>query len=159
MIVADAIADSRQQSRLDGRCPGIVFGWSRGAEGALTLASTEGGVDIGLKAAVVYYPSVHAQQRPWRQYLPVLALQGTSDRIAPAASLETLVSGRISEGKAFDIHLFEGARHRFDVAHPVDRPGGKTPADYDAKASAEALLVIDQFLETNKVAAGYCGPG
>jgi dienelactone hydrolase len=156
-IILDALADSRDRSRMDGRCPGLVIGWSRGAEGALTLASTEQGPKAGIKAAVVYYPSVRGQERPWHQRIPVLALQGTGDQIAPAGSLLKLVESREANGAIFDVHLYEGAHHRFDVAHPVDDPTGKTPGDYDAKASIQALAAIDAFLDMQGFKTGGCG--
>lgn len=146
-IVADALADARAQGRMDMRCSGLAIGWSRGAEGALTLASAEEGGRTGVKAAIVYYPSVRGQERPWRQLHPVLALQGTGDSIAPAKSLQALVSGRVSTQVEFDVRLYPGAHHRFDVAHPVDDPAGKTPGDYDAGAHAEALAAMGPFLE------------
>lgn len=155
-VVADALADSREQQRMDMRCPGLAIGWSRGGEGALTLASTEAGTNTGIKAAVVYYPSVRGQNQPWPQLLPVLALQGTGDGTAPAGSLAKLVSGRTGGGIEFDVRLYEGAHHRFDVAHPVDDPSGKAPGDYDAKASAAALAAIDRFLEKHNIATGGC---
>ena len=141
---------------MDARCPGVVIGWSRGAEGALTLASTEKGPKAGLKAAVVYYPSVRGQERPWHQRFPVLALQGTGDQTAPAGSLLKLVASRQAKDVAFDVHLYDGAHHRFDVAHPVDNPTGKAPGDYDAKASTEALATIDTFLEMQGIRTGGC---
>lgn len=154
--VNDALADAREQQRLDKRCPGVAVGWSRGAEGSLTLASTDDGDTQGFKAAVVYYPSVRSQDRPWQQHLPVIALQGEADGIAPAKSLKALVAGRVPTQFEFEVHLYPGARHRFDVAHPVDEPAGKTPADFDARASADALAQIGAFLDRHKITAGGC---
>lgn len=141
---------------MDARCPGLMIGWSRGAEGVLTLASTEQGPKTGAKAAVVYYPSVRGQEQPWQQRIPVLALQGTSDQIAPAGNLLKLVESRQGNGAIFDVHLYDGAHHRFDVAHPVDDPAGKAPRDHDAKASAEALAEIGAFLEMQGIKTGGC---
>lgn len=155
-IIVDALADSRGRSRMDARCPGLMIGWSRGAEGVLTLASTEQGPKTGAKAAVVYYPSVRGQEQAWYQRIPVLALQGTGDQIAPAGSLVKLVSSRHSNEMEFDVHLYEGAHHRFDVAHPVDDPAGKTPGDYDPNASAKAFAAIGLFLEKHGITAGGC---
>ena len=78
------------------------------------------------------------------------------DSIAPAASLQKLVAGRTSNGVEFDVHLYEGAHHRFDVAHPVEDPAGKTPGDHDGKASAEAQAAIDRFLEKYAINADAC---
>jgi|CXWL01.1.fsa_nt_gi dienelactone hydrolase len=155
-IVADALADGRSQGRMDMRCPGVAIGWSRGAEGALTLASTDEGGRTGVKAAIVYYPSVRGQERPWRQLHPVLALQGTGDNVAPAASLQKLVADRAANGIEFDVHLYAGAHHRFDVAHPVDDPTGNPPADFDAKAHADALAAIGYFIDKYAITTGGC---
>lgn len=155
-IVADALADAREQRRMDMRCPGVAIGWSRGGEGALTLASAEERGMTGVKAAIVYYPSVRGQERPWRQLHPVIALQGDADGIAPAASLRKLADGRQPTAMPFEIHLYPGAKHRFDVAHPVDDPAGKTPADFDAHAHADALAAIGAFLDKYTIATGGC---
>ncbi len=158
-IVRDALADARSRRRMDARCPGVAIGWSRGAEGALTMASSDGESDQGLKAVVAYYPSVRSQERPWPQRLPVIALQGDADGIAPASSLTSLVAGRVQTNLAFEVHLYPGARHRFDVAHPVNNPTGKTPADFDEKASADALAVIGTFLDRHGIRNDACQPG
>lgn len=155
-IVSDALADAREQRRMDMRCPGVAIGWSRGAEGALTLASAEEGGRTGVKAAIVYYPSVRGQERPWRQLHPVIALQGEADGIAPAVSLKALVAGRAPARMEFEVHLYAGARHRFDVAHPVDNPRGKTPGDFDAQAHAKALAAIAAFLDRHSSGTGGC---
>jgi dienelactone hydrolase len=155
-IVADALADAREQQRMDMRCPGVAIGWSRGGEGALTLASAEERGMTGVKAAIVYYPSVRGQERPWRQLHPVLALQGEADGIAPAASLRKLADGRQPATMPFEIHLYPGAKHRFDVAHPVDNPAGKAPADFDARAHADALAAIASFLDKYAIGKGGC---
>jgi dienelactone hydrolase len=155
-IVTDALADAREQRRMDMRCSGVAIGWSRGGEGVLTLASAEEGGRTGVKAAIVYYPSVRGQERPWRQLHPVMALQGEADGIAPAASLKALVEGRAPTRMEFAVHLYTGARHRFDVAHPVDDPGGKTPGDFDAQAHADALAAIGAFLDRYSITTGGC---
>lgn len=158
-IIRDALADAREQQRMDARCPGVAIGWSRGAEGALTLATAEDGSSQGFKGAVVYYPSVRSQERPWRQRLPVIALQGDADGIAPASSLQSLVSGRLPTQAEFEVRLYPGARHRFDVAHPVDNPTGKAPGEFDANASADALAAIASFLDRHAISTAQCARG
>lgn len=155
-IVADALAGERERRRMDMRCPGVAVGWSRGGEGALTLASADEHGRTGVKAAIVYYPSVRGQERPWRQLHPVLALQGEGDGIAPAASLRKLAEGRSPSAMPFEIHLYPGAKHRFDVAHPVNDPTGKTPADFDARAHDDALAAIGAFLDRYSISTGGC---
>lgn len=54
------------------------------------------------------------------------------------------------------MHLYAGAHHRFDVAHPVDDPAGKTPGDYDARAHAGALAAMGLFLDKYAIATGGC---
>lgn len=158
-IIRDALADARNQQRMDARCPGVAIGWSRGAEGALTLASSDGEASNGVRAAIVYYPSVRSQERPWPQRLPVIALQGDADGIAPASSLNSLVAGRLPTQAEFEVRIYPGAGHRFDVAHPVDNPAGKTPGDFDASASADALSAIGSFLDRNGIKTTRCALG
>lgn len=157
-IAVDALRRLREQGRFDMRCLGLVVGWSRGGEGALTLASSASGTDSGIRAAIVYYPSVGGQPSPWPQRMAVLALQGTGDRIAPAKKLEALVAGRVKNGEyPFVIKLYPGAKHRFDVAHPVDDPASaKVEKDFDAKAHADALAAIDAFLTERAISGESC---
>jgi dienelactone hydrolase len=157
-IAVDALARLRAAGRFDRRCPGIALGWSRGGEGALTLASSRTGTDAGFRAAIVYYPSVRGQPSPWPQRMAVLALQGTGDGTAPAKRLEALAAGRVKNPEyPFTIKLYPGARHRFDVAHPVDDPGSvKTPDDFDAAAHAAALKAIDAFLTARAIGGQSC---
>jgi dienelactone hydrolase len=157
-IAIDAIARLREQGRFDRRCPGVVIGWSRGGEGALTLASSKQGTDSGIRAAIVYYPSVGGQPSPWPQRMPVLALQGTADRIAPAKKLDTLATGRVKNAEyPFVIKLYTGAKHRFDVAHPVDDPANPTTeADFDASAHADAREAIGDFLFERGISFESC---
>lgn len=157
-IAVDALTRLRAHGHFDMRCPGLVVGWSRGGEGALTLASSDSGPDSGIRAAIVYYPSVGGQPSPWLQRMPVLALQGTGDGTAPAKKLEKLAAGRVKNDEyPFVIKLYPGAKHRFDVAHPVDNPASeKIEKDFDAKAHADALTVIDAFLAERAISGESC---
>jgi len=157
-IAVDALARLRAQGRFDMRCPGLVVGWSRGGEGALTLASSASGPDSGIRAAIVYYPSVGGQPSPWPQRMPVLALQGSADSTAPAKKLEALAAKRVRNDEyPFVIKLYPGAKHRFDVAHPVDDPASpKIERDFDAKAHADALAAIDAFLSERAISGESC---
>lgn len=157
-VAVDALAKLRAAGRFDMRCPGLVVGWSRGGEGALTLASSASGTDSGIRAAIVYYPSVGGQPSPWPQRMPVLALQGSADGIAPAKKLEALVAGRVkNEEYPFVVKLYPGAKHRFDVARPVDDPATqKIEKDFDAKAHADALAAIDSFLSERAISGASC---
>lgn len=157
-IAVDALRRLREQGRFDMRCPGLVVGWSRGGEGALTLASSASGTDSGIRAAIVYYPSVGGQPAPWPQRMPVLALQGASDATAPAKKLEALAANRIQNPEyPFTIKLYPGAKHRFDVAHPTDHPDSPVvEKDFDAKAHADALAAIDAFLTDRAISGESC---
>lgn len=154
-IVTDALADAREQRRMDMRCPGVAIGWSRGGEGALTLASTADS-STGLRAAIVYYPSVRGQERPWPQRHPVLALQGEADGVAPATALRKLAESRQPAGMPFEMRFYPGVKHRFDVAHPVNDPTGKAPADFDARAHADGLAAIGAFLDRYSISTAGC---
>lgn len=155
-IVADALADAREQGRMDMRCPGTVVGWSRGGEGALTLASKAEGGTTGIKLAIVYYPSVRGQPKPYSQLHPVLALQGMADGTAPRKSLDALAASRAADAPEFNVQVYEGAKHRFDVAHPSDDPKGATPSDYNGNAARLALEVIAPTLEKYGIVRGGC---
>jgi dienelactone hydrolase len=157
-IAVDALRRLRENGRFDMRCPGLVVGWSRGGEGALTLASSANGTDNGIRAAIVYYPSVGGQTSPWPQRMPVLALQGTGDSTAPVKKLEALAAGRIQNPEyPFTIKLYPGAKHRFDVAHPTDHPDSAAiEKDFDAKAHADALAAIDAFLSERAISGESC---
>lgn len=157
-IALDALEKLRAGGRFDRHCPGVAVGWSRGGEGALTLASTRTGTDAGFRAAIVYYPSVGGQPSPWPQKMAVLALQGTADSIAPAKKLEALAAGRAPNSEhPFVLRLYPGAKHRFDVAHPTDGPGSaKIEKDFDAKAHRDALAAIDTFLKERAISDASC---
>lgn len=157
-IALDALAALRGAGHFDMRCPGVAVGWSRGGEGALTLASDRRGIDSGFRAAIVFYPSVGGQPTPWPQRMAVLALQGADDGIAPARKLAALAEGRVKNDEhPFMIKLYLGARHRFDVAHPTDDPAnGRIERDYDAKAHADALNAIDAFLKEQAISGESC---
>lgn len=154
----DALARLRETGRFDRRCPGVAVGWSRGGEGALTLASQPSGADGGLRAAIVYYPSVRGQPSPWPQRLPVLALQGTGDGTAPSKKLEELAAGRVkTDALMFMIKLYPDAKHRFDVARPTDKPdSAAVEKDFDAAAHADALAAIDVFLAEHAISGASC---
>jgi dienelactone hydrolase len=157
-LAKDALADARDKGRMDMRCPGIVVGWSRGGEGALTLASTAEGGKTGIKAAIGYYPSVRGQPQPWPQLHPVLALQGTADTLAPAASLQKLAATRTPQSILFTIKLFTNARHRFDVTRPGDQSydPGVMPKDHDPVASSVAFMEITSFLKAQGISGQSC---
>lgn len=155
-IVSDALADAREQGRMDMRCPGTVVGWSRGGEGALTLAGKAEGGMTGIKLAIVYYPSVRGQPKPYPQLHPVLALQGMADGTAPRKSLDALAASRAADAPEFNVQVYQGAKHRFDVAHPSDDPKGPTPSDYNGNAARLALEAIGPTLEKYGITAGGC---
>jgi dienelactone hydrolase len=155
-IAADVLAHAREQGRMDMRCPGVAIGWSRGGEGPLTLASSAEGGRTGVKAAIVYYPSVRGQQKPWPQLHPVLALQGTGDSLAPHKTLEALAASR-SPQMAFTIKLYPNAKHRFDVARPTGKPdAAQVERDFDAAAHKDALAAIDAFLKDQGISGQSC---
>ncbi len=157
-IAADALADGRARGRMDFRCPGLAMGWSRGGEGALALASKAEGGKTGIKAAIVYYPSVGGQQRPWQQLHPVLALQGTNDSLAPHKKLESMAAGRVPKTISFEVKLFAGAKHRFDVTRPGDQSydPGVLPKDHDPVASMTAFAEIRTFLDKHGISGASC---
>jgi len=156
-IARDALADYRSKDRMDVRCPGLAVGWSRGGEGALTLASAAEGGTTGVKAAIVYYPSVRGQSKPYVQLHPILALQGDSDALAPHVKLQELAESRTDKTIVFQIELYPGAGHRFDLAKPIENPSSaETPKDYAPAAAEAARKSIETFLNAQGIAGSSC---
>ena len=81
---------------------------------------------------------------------------GDRRELAPKEAQHT---GRVPTELEFEVRLYPGARHRFDVAHPVDNPTGKTPGDFDANASADALAAIASFLDRQAISTAQCARG
>lgn len=157
-IARDALSEYRSKDRMDMRCPGLAVGWSRGGEGALTLASVTEGGTTGVKAAVVYYPSVRGQPKPYSQLHPILALQGDSDRLAPHKNLQALADSRADKTIPFQIELYPGAGHRFDLAKPIEKPdSAETPKDYVPAAAEAARKSVAAFLNDQGIAGSSCG--
>ena len=157
-IARDALSEYRSGGRMDMRCPGVAVGWSRGGEGALTLASAAEAGATGIKAAIVYYPSVRGQPKPYPQLHPILALQGTSDKLAPHENLQKLADSRADKTLTFQIELYTGAGHRFDLARPIENPGStETPKDYVPAAAEAARQSIVTFLNAQGIAGSSCG--
>lgn len=157
-IARDALIEYRSKDRMDMRCPGLAVGWSRGGEGALTLASAAEGGTTGVKAAIVYYPSVRGQTKPYSQLHPILALQGDSDGLAPHGKLQELADSRTDKTITFQIELYPGAGHRFDLAKPIEKPdSSETPKDYAPAAAEAAQKSILTFLNVQGIAGTSCG--
>ncbi len=153
-IARDALGAERQKGKLDPRCPGIVIGWSRGGEGALTLAASPASP---IKAAIVFYPSVRGQRVPYAQSQPVLALEGDRDTLAPVASIRKLMDTRAPGAPPFELVVFPGAKHRFDVARPTDNPAQtRLEPDYDPEATAASHAAIARFLKAHEITTAGC---
>lgn len=160
LIVADALSRARAAGRAQLSCPGVAVGWSLGAEGAWTLAQSS---DLGVRAAVAFYPTVRRAQ-PYRNVLPMLVLQGTNDNVTPEAELRSFVAARSPESAAVEIATFEGAAHGFDVPslHPARTMrfppliGQRVTFAYNAEAAASAHAALEAFLRNAGVAGGVC---
>jgi len=142
-LAVQGLEQQRALGRMDGRCKGMVIGWSLGGEGALTLASLDAPAIDGLAAVVGFYPSVRFQPRRnlWR--VPVLTFLGEDDNVTPLADLEAL-SGYVQGSARFDIRIYSLAHHGFDVAglvEPVTWNGGTFA--YSDWAAADAAAVLE----------------
>lgn len=159
-IVADALTIERAAGRARSECPGVVIGWSLGAEGAWTLAAL---TDSGFRAAAMYYPTVRRPQ-PYANALPVLVLQGTADNVTPESDLRAFVAARRAESAALDVVTFAGASHGFDVtsldpARTMRFPpliGQRVTFGYNAEAAASASSTLENFLRREGVVGGMC---
>jgi dienelactone hydrolase len=119
----------------------------------LTLATSQDGV----KAAIVYYPSVRGQPLPYPQKQPILALQGTADSLAPSGNLEKLAASRPDQNMVFQIELYPGAGHRFDLKRPTDKPDSpEVTKDYRPEAAAKAQQSVADFLKAQGVSSELC---
>jgi dienelactone hydrolase len=132
---------------------GAVVAWSLGAEGLWPLLSDERRVaELGLVAAVVYYPSTEDDARI-SNLRPLLVLSGESDDVTSAATVRAALG---QSGPAdVDAYFYAGAQHGFDVVSlqparevrllPLIGPSGTF--GYDARAAEDAATRLRSFLE------------
>lgn len=141
------IEHERSLGRMDMRCDGIAFGWSMGGQGVWELAGDEG---AGLAQAIAFYPSVQGREAGYTPKVPVMLLQGDADTFTPLPALEEFIAGSTAP-EAFTLHVFEGAKHGFDL-YTVPEPqlgGGFTYNETSAKAG--------QFILEQKMAQTELG--
>lgn len=159
-IVADALMTERAAGRAQSDCPGVVIGWSLGAEGAWTLATSRAS---GVRAAAMYYPTVRRPQ-PYSNVLPILVLQGTADNVTPEPDLRSFVAARPAQSAGVDVVTFAGASHGFDVpslepARTMRFPpliGQRVTFAYNAEAAANSHAVLESFLRHEGVMGATC---
>ncbi len=143
------IESERSLGRMDVRCDGIVFGWSMGGQGVWELAGNE---SVGLAAAIAFYPSVQSRGAGYTPRIPVTLLQGESDTFTPLPALQEFVGGS-TVPEAFSLHLFEGARHGFDVDTVAEPQLGGGFA-YDRQSAEAAHSVLEQELAESDLSCG-----
>ncbi len=139
-IVDHAVAVERAEGRMDLRCEGVVIGWSLGGEGMWELAARDHMAMPGLTRAIGFYPSVRGQPKSYTPNIPVIAFQGTDDRVTKAKNLEAFVAG-IARASNISVTFYPEVRHGFDVQSLTSPAlGDKLLYDPNADASSKAAL-------------------
>jgi dienelactone hydrolase len=142
----------RSLGRMDLRCDGLVFSWSMGGQGMWDLV--EGGrVALpGLAEAIAFYPSTRNRVTGYDPKLPVTLLQGDADTLTPLPALEEFVAGSTAPD-AFTLHVFEGARHGFDL-YTVPEPQLDGGFIYDQPSAEAAHAILEQKLAETDLGCG-----
>jgi len=160
-IVADALKTERAEGRMREDCPGAVIGWALGGAAAWTLAAKP--ADPALKAAAMFYPAL-VNPRAYRNAVPVLVLQGTSDNVNPEDELRGFVESRSDTSAPVEIVALQGAANSFDVPslvpartlHYPEPFGVPRTFAYDAEADRTAHHALETFLRKEGIAGGAC---
>jgi len=161
-IVAHAVKTQHALGRMSTNCPGIVVGWSLGAEGGWTIAAQREQTN-GIRAAAMFYPTVR-RPLPYSNAIPVLVLQGAIDNVTPETELREFVAARPSESATINVVLLEGASHGFDVlsiaqARSMRFPpliGPRATFGYSAEATARAHVALTDFLSNQGISRAAC---
>jgi dienelactone hydrolase len=144
-VTDEGVAFERAQGRMDARCDGLVFSWSMGGEGLFEMAARDSMALPGLGAAYAYYPSVNGRPEGFAASIPVTVFQGSEDELTPLATLESFIAASETP-ESIDLHVFDGAKHGFDIttlAEPV--LGGSF--EYDAAHAEAAAAMLGAMLD------------
>jgi dienelactone hydrolase len=134
------VEHERGLGRMDLRCDGIVFGWSMGGQGVWELVEGGRAALPGLAEAIAFYPSTQERESGFDPKMAVTLLQGDADTFTPLPALEEFIAGSPAP-EAFTLHVFEGAKHGFDL-YTVPEPqlgGGFTYNEASAQAAQSIL--------------------
>jgi dienelactone hydrolase len=134
----------RSLGRMDLRCDGLIFAWSMGGQGMWDLASGSGVELPGLAEAIAFYPSTQERGEGYDPKVPVTLLQGDADTLTPLPALEEFIAGSTAPD-AFTLHVFEGARHGFDL-YTVPEPQLGGGFSYDQQSAEAAQAILDRKL-------------
>jgi dienelactone hydrolase len=154
------------QPHVDGGRVGAM-GWSNGGVFAMAVVNgpsieraSRRAVSIpapGYQASVAFYPGGCASLRQEYVVKPLLLLIGAADDWTLASTCLEMVENMRARGAPAEIVLYPGAYHYFDVEGQAraflpdvgneNRPGGAgATVAFDAAASADARLRVEQFL-------------
>ena len=134
-----------------------VLGYSRGGTVSTMLADARLQASIlgdgpRFEAHVALYPSCSPQwQNPKPTGAAVIMLLGGSDMMAPVSKAMAYGAKLGAAGAPLDVHLYPGAHHSFDAAHPV------TPGD--SVNLADVVIKIDDDGEMFEESTGLRANG
>lgn len=150
----------RQHVELQGK-PGVLMGWSLGAEGVLrTINDGDAVWRLGIDGAVLYYPSNQDSQTLANQ-VPLLIVSGAADDVTPASEIRRLVDERDADSAPVRLTIYDDAHHGFDIAslssaktlRLLPLVGPTATLQYHPEAAAQAQSDIMAFLAGPIVAA------
>lgn len=123
-----------------------VLGWSWGGASALmALGRTQNREPAQVDTVVVYFPPCD-EVKKWDSEVPVLALLGAIDDIAPVSDCKSLFA-HLPKPHKLTVRVYEGAHHGFDnSALPEVMEGMIGTFGYNEAAAKSAWLEVTKFL-------------
>ena len=124
-----------------------VLGWSSGGAWALqSLRETQNRNSADVNAVIVYYPECWKVNN-WDSEVPVLALFGGTDIMAPFADCEKLIKN-LKNPKKFTYRLYDDAHHGFDNPDlPPELKKYFGTVGYNESAAMAAWSEVTKFLK------------
>jgi dienelactone hydrolase len=123
-----------------------VLGWSWGAASALmALGRAENREPAQVDAVVAYFP-VCSWVHKWDSEVPVLALFGATDNVAPFSECKSLFRA-LPKPHRVTVRVYDNAHHWFnnsDLPEKMQRRGGNF--GYNEAAAKSAWLEVSKFL-------------
>lgn len=123
-----------------------VLGWSWGGASALmALGRTQNREPAQVDTVVVYFPACKESQK-WDSEVPVLALLGAIDNIAPVSDCKSLFA-QLPKPHKVTVRIYNGAHHGFDNSDlPEEVEGMIGTKGYNEAAAKSAWLEVIKFL-------------
>ena len=124
-----------------------VLGWSYGGACALQfLRETPSRKSADVDAVIAYYPSCWIVKN-WESGVPVLALFGEADNMAPFADCEKLIKN-LKNPQRFTYRIYGGAHHQFDNPDlPRELKKYYGAVGYNESAAMAAWSEVTKFLK------------